>query len=119
MPYTISSTNLPWYGPMKNNGNGSDDCDLLTTARRLGMGPKGVKEVRVAGLLHDIGMAQIQESIVNKPGPLTPEDYEQIKDHVEIGAEILQPLTYRGRSVDYDPGQWTAGGASSRSSSRT
>ncbi len=38
-------------------------------ARRLGLGPEAVKEVRVAGLLHDIGMAQIQESIVNKPGP--------------------------------------------------
>ena len=70
-------------------------------ARRLGMGPKGVKEVRVAGLLHDIGMIRIPDSILNKPAALTPQEYQQIKEHVTIGAEILRPLTYLGRSLEY------------------
>ena len=44
------------------------------------------------GILHDIGKIAIDDSILLKPGPLTPEEFEIIKTHPEIGEEICRPL---------------------------
>lgn len=62
-------------------------------AEALGLDPDTVENVRVAGRLHDVGQIGIRESILNKPGPLTPEEYEYVKEHVRISMEILSPLT--------------------------
>jgi HD-GYP domain-containing protein (c-di-GMP phosphodiesterase class II) len=63
--------------------------------------PAEVEMIRMAGLLHDIGMIGIRESVVNKRGQLTEEEYRHVQEHVEIGAEILQPLTHIGRTIEY------------------
>ena len=52
-----------------------------------------VEEVRLGGVLHDIGKVAIPESILNKNGPLNPEEWETMKSHVTFGAKILDPLT--------------------------
>jgi len=70
-------------------------------ARQLGFEPLEVEEVRVAGLLHDIGMIGIREAVVHKRGQLTESEYGHIQEHVEIGTEILQPLAHIGRAIDY------------------
>jgi putative two-component system response regulator len=62
-------------------------------AEALGLDPDTVENVRVAGRLHDIGQIGIREAILNKPGPLTPEEYEHVKEHVRISVEIVKPLT--------------------------
>lgn len=49
-----------------------------------------LKNLRVAGLLHDIGKIGVSESILNKPDRLTAEEYEAVKKHSELGALILQ-----------------------------
>jgi response regulator RpfG family c-di-GMP phosphodiesterase len=60
-----------------------------------------VEEIRVAGLLHDIGMIGIREAVVHKRGQLSEDEYGHVREHVEIGTEILQPLAHIGRAIDY------------------
>src|SRR3989454_12673945 len=59
----------------------------------MGMKDAEVEEVRLGAVLHDIGKVGIPESILNKNGPLNPEEWETMKAHVNFGAKILDPLT--------------------------
>lgn len=51
--------------------------------------PGKIKELIVAGLLHDIGKIAIDQAIIDKPGKLTTSEYEKVKDHSLFGFEIL------------------------------
>lgn len=51
---------------------------------------KQLFDLTAAGFLHDIGKARISEAIINKPGRLTPEEFEQIKHHTIYGYEIIR-----------------------------
>jgi diguanylate cyclase (GGDEF)-like protein/putative nucleotidyltransferase with HDIG domain len=62
-------------------------------AEALGMSEAEVEEVRLGAVLHDIGKVGIPENILNKSGPLNPDEWETMKSHVEFGARILEPLT--------------------------
>jgi|GEM_PF-840317 diguanylate cyclase (GGDEF)-like protein len=62
-------------------------CEKIAIA--LKMPEHEIKEIRNAGLLHDIGKIAIQDSLLDKPGKLTPEEYEEVKRHPEIGYRIL------------------------------
>jgi len=70
-------------------------------AAELGLGDEQVEQVRMAGRLHDIGKIGIREEILNKEGPLTTEEYEQVKQHVVVGSQILAPLTHLGEIISY------------------
>jgi putative nucleotidyltransferase with HDIG domain len=59
-------------------------------AARSGLSEEDCIGVYYGGLLHDIGKIGISESIINKKGNLTAEEYEQIKNHPEYGANILK-----------------------------
>jgi len=50
------------------------------------------ERVYMAGLLHDVGKIGVPETVLQKPGKLTAEEFEQMKDHVEIGAKILRDV---------------------------
>jgi len=60
-----------------------------TVAHLLGMGEEACNTIRVGGILHDLGKIAIPDSILLKPGKLTPEEYEIIKTHPVEGAQIL------------------------------
>ena len=49
-------------------------------------------DLYVAGLLHDVGKIGIDDDVLKKCGPLTPEEYRKIQAHVEIGVTILKDL---------------------------
>ena len=53
-----------------------------------------LKAIEAAALLHDTGKLAIPERILNKPGGLTPDEFEQMKRHVEIGANILSLVDF-------------------------
>jgi diguanylate cyclase (GGDEF)-like protein/putative nucleotidyltransferase with HDIG domain len=53
-----------------------------------------VKIVEHAALLHDIGKICIPDEILLKPGPLTPEEYEQMKTHATLGYQIVRPVKF-------------------------
>jgi diguanylate cyclase (GGDEF)-like protein/putative nucleotidyltransferase with HDIG domain len=59
-------------------------------AERLGLPPERVELIRKGALIHDIGKLGVPESILGKKTPLTNEEFERIKQHVHIGAEIVR-----------------------------
>jgi HD-GYP domain-containing protein (c-di-GMP phosphodiesterase class II) len=61
-------------------------------ARGLGMDEVERADIYLAGLLHDIGKIGIQDYILRKPGSLTKEEYEHVKQHVTIGFSILSDV---------------------------
>jgi putative nucleotidyltransferase with HDIG domain len=64
-------------------------------ARELGGFPKEfIERVYIAGLLHDVGKIGVRDAVITKPDRLTPAEYEEIKRHPEIGARILEPVTF-------------------------
>src|SRR5437762_4350292 len=65
-------------------------------ARALGMNENDIQGVKTAALLHDIGKLAVPEHILSKPGPLTPEEFQKIRAHPEVGADIVSsgPFPY-------------------------
>ncbi|HEY5558037.1 HD domain-containing phosphohydrolase [Acetobacterium sp.] len=51
-----------------------------------------IKEIEIAGLLHDIGKIAVSDDILNKPGKLTEAEYYEIKKHPEVGYQILKSV---------------------------
>lgn len=64
-----------------------------TLGRALGLPEEDIKTLEIAGKLHDIGKIGISSSILKKPGPLTPEEWEIIKEHPTLGRLIMQHLS--------------------------
>jgi putative nucleotidyltransferase with HDIG domain len=82
-------------------GHSARVADLSATiAVQLGLPDDEIDQVRLAGRLHDIGKIGTREDVMNKQGPLTPEEYEHIKQHVVIGSQILAPLDHLGPVID-------------------
>ena len=63
-------------------------------AEHLGLADDDVEIIRTAAALHDIGKLGIPSSILTKPGPLTRDEFEVMKQHSVIGAAILQPVRF-------------------------
>jgi diguanylate cyclase (GGDEF)-like protein/putative nucleotidyltransferase with HDIG domain len=61
-------------------------------AEAIGLKGPEVEAIRLGGMLHDVGKVGILESILNKNGPLNPDEWEAMKRHVEYGAKLLEPL---------------------------
>jgi putative nucleotidyltransferase with HDIG domain len=61
-------------------------------AQELGCDSETLKTLYFSGLLHDIGKIGINDEVLRKPGKLTPEEFEHIKQHVIIGYRILADL---------------------------
>ena len=61
-------------------------------AREFGLGPELIRQIELGGNVHDIGKIGVREEVLNKTGPLTPEEYDHIMTHPVIGWRILAPL---------------------------
>lgn len=70
-------------------------------ATEIGCHPELVEQIRLAGRLHDVGKIGIRESLLNKAGPLTHDEFAHVKDHVRIGIEILSPLQHLGDTLTF------------------
>jgi len=66
---------------------------------KLGLSEKELEELEISAILHDVGKIGISDSILLKPGKLTKEEYEIIKSHTTIGAEILSKLKHVTKSM--------------------
>ncbi len=56
--------------------------------------PELIKAIEAAALLHDMGKLAVPEYILNKPGPLTPAEFEKMKVHASVGADILASIAF-------------------------
>ncbi len=61
-------------------------------AKYMGLSAEEIRDIHVASLLHDVGKIGIDDAILRKPSPLTPEEYEIMKQHPEKGANIMSPI---------------------------
>lgn len=77
----------------------SNLCESM--GRYLGLPQDEIKELKIVGLLHDIGKIAIDENILNKKGKLTEEEWEQIKRHPEIGYRILSTVNDMSEMSEY------------------
>ena len=72
----------------------------VAIANELKLSVKDIELIRQACELHDLGKIGIEDSILLKTSALTPLEWEQIKKHPTIGAQILEPLTFLNGVVD-------------------
>jgi len=63
-------------------------------AREMNFPKDVIERVYIAGLLHDVGKIGVRDAVITKPERLTPEEYEEIKQHPEIGYRILEPVEF-------------------------
>src|SRR5437660_1514801 len=66
----------------------------VEVAKELNLVPDDMEAVHAAALLHDIGKLAVPEHIISKPGRLTPEEFEKMKIHPLVGAEILERVRF-------------------------
>ncbi|MGE0355069.1 MAG: HD-GYP domain-containing protein [Gemmatimonadales bacterium] len=64
----------------------------VKTAVVLGYAGDSLEDIRIGGELHDIGKIDTPEAILNKPGPLTSQEFERVTQHTILGERILAPL---------------------------
>ncbi|SEG52363.1 diguanylate cyclase (GGDEF) domain-containing protein/HDIG domain-containing protein [Bryocella elongata] len=62
--------------------------------RLLGLEPDQQQALQTASYLHDIGKLAVPEQILNKPGHLTPEEFEKMKIHTVVGADIVERVRF-------------------------
>ncbi len=77
--------------------NTGDHCERLVTCGKafgdfLGLARGEVRDLMWGGYLHDIGKVGIPDAVLLKPGKLTPDEWEIMRQHVSIGEQICQPL---------------------------
>jgi diguanylate cyclase (GGDEF)-like protein/putative nucleotidyltransferase with HDIG domain len=63
-------------------------------AEAVGLPAHEIQGVKTAALLHDIGKLAVPEHILSKPGPLTPEEFQKIRIHPKVGAEIIAGVPF-------------------------
>jgi len=64
----------------------------LIIGEGLGLGPEDLERVRIAALLHDVGKIGVDDRVLKKPGQLTAEEFELMKQHTIKGANIMRPV---------------------------
>ncbi len=66
----------------------------MAVGKELGLNETELEALRAAALLHDIGKLAVPEYIISKPGKLTPEEFEKMKTHTVVGAEIVEQIRF-------------------------
>jgi HD-GYP domain-containing protein (c-di-GMP phosphodiesterase class II) len=61
-------------------------------AQAFGMSDEEAERVRIAGIVHDVGKIGVRETVLRKPGRLTDEEFEQVKQHPRVGHTILKDI---------------------------
>ena len=71
----------------------------VTVGHHMRLGEEDIDTLRLGALLHDIGKIGISDDVLRKPGPLTPLEYEAIKQHPVTGARILRSVAFLARHL--------------------
>lgn len=85
----------------------------LEIGRRLGLDGDQLRDIEIGAVLHDVGKIGVPDSVLTKPGPLAPEEWEVMRRHPEIGRDMLQGIGFLTDSLDavtYHHERWDGGG---------
>lgn len=66
----------------------------VEVGKELGLSDLELEALRAAALLHDVGKLAVPEYIISKPGKLTPQEFEKMKTHTVVGAEIVERIRF-------------------------
>jgi len=89
----ISMTNAVEAKDIYTQGHSARVSDIaVSLGRKMNLQEEEIYALRIGGILHDIGKIGIPGEILNRPGTLTPNEFEIIKTHPEAGYKICQPL---------------------------
>lgn len=69
-------------------------------ARELGLAPSAVEQIRIAGILHDVGRVGVPDALLRKDGPLSEDEWGWVRSHPETGARMLETTEFE------DIGAW-------------
>jgi HD-GYP domain-containing protein (c-di-GMP phosphodiesterase class II) len=69
-------------------------------ARAFGFGPQEIQHIRRGALLHDIGKLGVPDEILLKPGPLTDEEWVEMRKHPQFGYDLIAPIRYLQPALD-------------------
>lgn len=69
-------------------------------AKKLNLPEEKIEEIRIAGMLHDVGKIGVSDNILNKPSKLSNDEYEEIKRHPSIGSWILNTLNLPENTIE-------------------
>lgn len=72
----------------------------VAIGERLGLPPETLENIKLGGMIHDIGKITISDDILLKPGALSREEFEKIKRHPEAGIKILVPVQFSKEVID-------------------
>jgi HD-GYP domain-containing protein (c-di-GMP phosphodiesterase class II) len=70
------------------------------TARAYGLNEERCRAIRYSALMHDVGKLGVWNKVLKKPGKLTPEEYEHMKDHPVLGVEIVGEIDLLQEAID-------------------
>lgn len=95
MLYSVTDMIVKTYNPLHEKGITKSKVSLATKlAKTLNLPAEDINKLNIAILLYDIGNLMLPEKILQKPGPLSAKEIEEIKKHPVIAArEILKPIT--------------------------
>jgi putative nucleotidyltransferase with HDIG domain len=66
----------------------------VQVGEELGLPPARLRELAIGGLVHDVGKLAVPSEILQKPGALTDEEYDEIKRHPELGSDLVRQLGF-------------------------
>jgi len=72
----------------------------LQLAREMGLGGEALKTIRRGALLHDIGKIGVPDAVLNKPGPLTDEEWVVMRRHPEVALELLADIDFLAPALE-------------------
>jgi len=72
----------------------------MALAKRLDLPPDTLRRILFGSLLHDIGKMGLRDDIINKPGPLNDEEWEQMRAHPVVGAAIVEKMEFLTGAID-------------------
>lgn len=85
----------------ETEGHSQRVTDLtVKLAREIGMGEEEIVHVRRGALLHDMGKIGIPDAVLLKPGPLTTEEWDMMRQHPWLAYELLSPIEYLRPALD-------------------
>lgn len=73
----------------------------VAIGRELGVGDEDLELLEYVGILHDIGKIGIRDDVLKKPGLFTSDEYDEMKRHPELGADIIGGIKLLGRGSDW------------------